>query len=127
MGSWSVRLLVHTVTVCALILCRPVFAAEFTCASGDVACLIDAINTANINGETDTITLPAGIYTLTAVNNTTPAGPNGLPSVTSPLTITGAGATATILERAANAPFFRLVHTDVTGILALNGLTLRGG
>jgi hypothetical protein len=41
--------------------------------------------------------------------------------------ITGAGATATILERAADAPFFRLVHTDVTGTLALNGLTLRGG
>jgi hypothetical protein len=40
-------------------------AADFTCPAGDaaaVACLINAINTANANGETNTLTLAAGIY-----------------------------------------------------------------
>ena len=54
-------------------------AADFTCAAGDVACLITAINTANANGDANTITLEAGTYTLTAVDNDT-EGPNGLPS-----------------------------------------------
>lgn len=110
----------------ALVPSRPVPAAEFACAAGDVACLIDAINMANANGEANTITLEAGTYTLTAVDNTTD-GPNGLPSVTSPLTIRGAEADATILERAAGAPRFRLVHVAASGNLTLVGLVLRGG
>src|SRR5919202_1036352 len=63
-------------------------AADFACASGDVACLIDAINQANANGEANTITLEAGTYTLTAVGNDTD-GLNGLPSITSTLTLRG--------------------------------------
>jgi hypothetical protein len=106
----------------------PSQAAEFTCTGGDVTCLIDAITAANANGEENTITLEAGTYTLTAVDNTT-AGPTGLPSVTStfPLTIQGAGAEATIIERQASAPDFRLVHVAATGILTLEDLTLQGG
>ena len=105
---------------------RPVPAAEFACAAGDVACLIDAINTANATGEANTITLEAGTYTLTAVDNTT-NGPNGLPSVTSPLTIRGAKAHPTILERDASAPSFRLVHVAASGTLTLDRLILQGG
>ena len=45
-------------------------AADFTC--GTVACLIDAITTANANGDTNTLTLGAGTYTLTAIDNLTP-------------------------------------------------------
>jgi hypothetical protein len=101
-------------------------AADFACATGAVACLIDALNQANANGEANTITLEAGTYTLTAVDNTTD-GPNGLPSVTGVVTIQGAGADATILERDDNAPEFRLVHAAATGVLTLDGLTLRGG
>src|SRR5467141_880978 len=101
-------------------------AADFACAGGDVACLIDAINMANANGEENTITLEAGTYTLTAVDNTT-TGPNGLPSVTGIVTIQGAGADATILERDASAPQFRLGHVAATGSLTFDGLTLRGG
>ena len=104
----------------------PSSAAEFSCAAGDVACLINAINQANANGEANTITLEAGTYTLTAVDNTT-NGPNGLPSVTSPLTIQGAGAAATILERDSSAPQFRLVHIAAAGTLRLKRLTLQGG
>jgi predicted outer membrane repeat protein len=101
-------------------------AAEFACGAGDVACLIAAINTANTNGQANTIILEAGTYTLTAVDNTI-SGPNGLPSIRNTLTIHGAGADATIVERAASAPAFRLLHIEVAGTLALEGLTLTGG
>jgi hypothetical protein len=99
---------------------------EFTCAAGDVACLIDAITQANSNGVANTITLKAGTYTLTAVNNDT-NGPNGLPSVTGVVTIRGARDDATIIERDASAPAFRLIHVATPGTLTLEGLTLRGG
>jgi hypothetical protein len=101
-------------------------AAEFTCASADVVCLIKAIREANANGQANTITLEAGTYPLTTVDNNTD-GSNGLPSITSPLTLQGAGADATVIERAAGAPAFRLVHVAATGALTLEGLTLRGG
>src|SRR5262245_24520884 len=55
-------------------------AAVWPCPAEDVACLIRAINTANGNGEADTIQLEAGTYTLTAVDNETD-GANGLPSI----------------------------------------------
>src|SRR5207253_6689253 len=73
-------------------------AATFTIANGDVAGLISAINTANVNDEADTINLASGgAYTLTAVNNTTD-GANGLPVLVNDLlgpdlTINGNGAT----------------------------------
>ena len=109
-------------------------AAEFTCPAGDeaaVACLIDAINAANANGEENTITLAAGSYTLQEVHNDTD-GPNGLPSITSPLTLTGAGADATIIERQTSDPSgdtlaFCLLHVTATGRLTLTGVTLQGG
>jgi hypothetical protein len=103
----------------------PIQAADFSCPSGDVACLIAAINTANGNGEEDTITLAAGTYTVTAVDNSTD-GENGLPSITSPITIQGAGAETTMLERASTAPEFRLLHVSVDGVLQIEGLTARG-
>ena len=101
-------------------------AAEFSCAASDVACLIDAITTANANGEGNTITLAAGTYTLTAVDHDT-EGPTGLPAITSALTLRGSGAQSTIIERAASTPRFRLLHVAATGLLTLEGLTLRGG
>src|ERR1700730_15951906 len=68
---------------------QQVQAAVFNCSSGDVSCLISAINTANSNGEANTINLSAGsTYTLTAVDNDTD-GPNGLPDITSEITING--------------------------------------
>src|SRR5438552_3845315 len=61
-------------------------AANFACAAGDVTCLIAAIYTANWNGQANTITLAAGTYAPSAVDNFT-GGPNDLPSITSTLTI----------------------------------------
>ena len=88
--------------------------------------MISAIHAANTNGAANTLTLAAGTYTLTAVDNMAD-GPTGLPSVTSPLTLRGAGASSTVLERAAGAPPFRLLHVAATGALSLDGLTLQGG
>jgi hypothetical protein len=110
----------------ALATSHPVQAKTFHCGAGDVACLIAAINDANANGQKNTIRLEAGTYTLTAVDNNI-EGANGLPSVTSALTITGKGATRTVIERAAGAPEFRLLHIDTGGNLRCNGLTLQGG
>jgi hypothetical protein len=109
-----------------LMACPPASGAELSCPAGNVACLIAAIQTANGNGEANTLTLAAGTYTLTTVNNETD-GANGLPSITSPLTIRGAGTTATSIERASYAPPFRIVHVAATGTLTLNGVTIRGG
>jgi hypothetical protein len=102
-------------------------AKTFHCGAGDVQCLIDAINTANTNGTTNTIHLAAGTYTLRAVNNDIFFDPNGLPVITSLLTITGQGAETTIIERDAHAPAFRLLQVATTGSLTLKRLTLRSG
>ena len=127
---WQLRLVVSLLAVLSGLLglpCHsPAQVAEFTCAAGDVACLIEALTQANSNGVATTITLEAGTYTFTEVNNTTD-GPNGLPSVTGVVTLQGAGADSTILEREASAPRFRLVQVAATGALTLEGLTLRGG
>jgi hypothetical protein len=101
-------------------------AADFACAAGNVGCLIDAINQANANGEVNTLTLEAGTYTLTVVDNNT-NGPNGLPSVTSTLTINGSKADSTVIMRDASVPEFRIVHVATTGILTLRGVTITGG
>jgi hypothetical protein len=112
----------------AFVLPHPLQAAEFFCSSGDAACLIAAVNSANNTPEDDTITLEPGIYTLTT--DQTP-GPdpraNGLPSITSTVTVRGAGADRTIVERDGAAPSFRLFHVASTGSLILDGITLRGG
>jgi hypothetical protein len=121
------RVSTHVVTyVCALVLSSPVLAAEFACPAGDVTCLIQAITVTNETGEANTILLAAGTYTLMAIDNDT-NGPNGLPTIVSPLTIVGAGAQVTIIERAASAPPFRLVHIAASGFLTLTGLTLQRG
>src|SRR5262245_48215473 len=102
----------------ALALATPVVQAEtFPCAAGDVHCLIVAINHANANLQPqNTILLEAGTYTLTNIDNNTD-GPNGLPSITSTLTIT-ADKTATI-ARDPNALNFRLLHVGTSGRLTL--------
>ena len=113
----------------ALALPLSVQAKTFHCGAGDVQCLIDAINQANANGDKNTIRLEAGTYPLTAVDNVPPGefGGNGLPVITSILIIRGQEAETTIIERAAGAPEFRLLHVAMAGTLTLQGLTLRGG
>jgi hypothetical protein len=58
------ELLVTAALVSTFMWARPLQAADFACPAGDVACLIAAIQTANTNGETNTITLADGPYIL---------------------------------------------------------------
>ena len=123
--GWALSAIVVGLAI-ALALARPCAAAVVECASGDVTCLITAVNTANASGGATTIQLQPGTYSLRAPDNDT-EGPNGLPSITSALTIVGAGAGSTIIERDATAPDFRLLHVAATGLLKLERLTARGG
>jgi hypothetical protein len=69
------------------------FAANIDVPAGDVAALVAAINTANGASGDDVIVLAAGsTYSLTAADNSPNYGPNGLPVVTSTITIQGNGA-----------------------------------
>lgn len=100
----------------------------------DATCsLVDAITAANTDIATggctagsgaDTIVLqPGSVHTLTSVNNSD-FGPTGLPTVTSEITIEGNGST---IERASDAPAFRLAAVGSQGRLALDRVTLQGG
>jgi hypothetical protein len=113
------------VAVCAFVtIAVQSYAATFRCPSGNVACLIAAIHSANGTPEPDTIQLAAGMYTLTSADSSG----RGLPPITSPVTIQGNGATVTVLERAEGAPrFFILFAVMPTGSLTVEGLTLRRG
>lgn len=99
--------------------------------------LRDAIIAANTDTATggcpagngpDIIELAAGAtYTLTVVDNTDPSlGPNGLPIITSDITINGNG--ATILRSSADGtPEFRFFQVNSFSTLRLNGVTLSNG
>ena len=91
---------------------------------GGAAGLIAAINAAN-TGSGGTIKLAAGCtYRLTAPNNSGQLGPNGLPVITSAITIRGNGATIT---RRSTAPFRILEVTGPGGNLTLQHVTITGG
>jgi hypothetical protein len=64
-------------------------------------------------------------YSLVAVHHEA-NGPNGLPGITSEITIQGNGATIQRSE-AEGTPAFRLFRNTPTGILTLNDLTVRNG
>jgi hypothetical protein len=105
-----------------------IHAAQFFCSSGNVTCLIAAINQANKHAGADTINLDPGTYTLTSVDNSTLGTANGLPIITSRITINGEDAATTIIERGLpGAPRFRIFQVAVSGKLTLNGLTIRNG
>ncbi len=101
-------------------------AAVFDIACGDVAALTAAITSANAKNQSDVINLAPCAYTLTVVDNDTD-GPNGLPSITSRIRITGAGPAQTSIARASAAEPFRLVHIARSGNLVLHGVRLTNG
>ncbi|MBI4674650.1 MAG: hypothetical protein HY741_23645 [Chloroflexi bacterium] len=106
------------------------FAHRVDAATINIGCdaneLVNAINTANANPDADTLELATScVYNLTVVDNTDAAnGPNGLPVITSDITVNGNGSTIT---RASSAPAFRLVQIDSSATLTLNQLTLTAG
>jgi hypothetical protein len=86
-----------------------------------VPSLIGAIDTANGTVGADTLNLASGCtYILVARDNAF----NGLPVITSEITINGSGAT---IARASSAPSFRILAVSSAGILTLNRLTVSGG
>lgn len=95
--------------------------------------LIEAIDNANDDAMThadcpvgtgvDTITLSQDI-TLDGTTTFAVQGDNGLPSITSDLTIVGDGFT---IQRANSAPAFRIFHVDTIGDLTLENIVVRNG
>ena len=72
----------------------------------------------------DIITLPTGTYALDRADNNAD-GPNGLPSITSNITINGPGAATTDIETSVDPDNeLRIFHIASTGTLTLNGLTI---
>ncbi len=101
----------------------------FTVGAGDVSTLIADINTANSNGQSNVINLTASTYNLTTVNNFW-YGANGLPAISSNLTVHGNG--ATIQRASSGAPYFRLFYVSgglelPPGSLMMDNVTLEGG
>jgi len=114
-----------------LLLSHPLWAAtiivdETTCT------LVDAIDAANMDSPVggcapgsgaDTIELTTDV-TLTEVNNSDSFGDTGLPIIESDITIEGGDFT---IERALNAPAFRLFKVAENGTLTLKDLTAQNG
>jgi hypothetical protein len=123
----SLKLLFAAITVAAAASGRA-RAASVSCAAGDVACLVNAINLANLGvlWAPNTIFLAAGTYHLTTVNTVGSEGADGLPPIRSHITIVGAGISATILQRDSGAPYFRILEVSGPGVLNVRSMTLQG-
>ncbi|MGE7384879.1 hypothetical protein ACQKM2_05150 [Streptomyces sp. NPDC004126] len=88
--------------------------------------LVKAINTANGTPRADTIRLARGCtYKLRAPDPVNPG--NGLPVITSEITIDGRGATIERDGQGGEVPRFRIIYVDKTGVLKLIRTTIRGG
>lgn len=109
--------------------------------TGGPSCTLrDAITAANTDtavgscpagSGADTIVLPVSpstdtIITLTVVDNGTGSETNGLPAITTNITINGSGA---IIERSTvrETPLFRIFQISTGGTLTLNNVTIRNG
>jgi hypothetical protein len=113
-----------TVALLGLWAIKAVHAADFSCQSGDVTCLIAAINEANAMPGEHTINLEPGSYTLQRIDN----GVNGLPVISGSIKIQATTEELpTVIERDPNAPAFRFFQVPVGGKLTLAGVTIQGG
>ncbi|MGH8502164.1 MAG: thrombospondin type 3 repeat-containing protein [Gammaproteobacteria bacterium] len=112
----------------------PALAATIS-VDGTACTLVDAITAANSDVATggcsagngaDSLELSAGsTHTLTSVNNSSSVyGVNGLPAVTSAITIEGNNSTIT---RATWSPNFRFFTVTSAGVLTVQSTTLSGG
>ena len=110
---------------CLPVAAGPVSAEVFNILPGDVAGLTDALHVANATTAHDVINI-SGTYELTTVDNTTD-GPNGLPSITSSLTINSEAGATIRRSSATGTPPFRILHVGQTGTLAINRVVITGG
>src|SRR5262245_12860416 len=107
------------ITVISLILAFPgtMHGSTFICASGDVGCLVAAINQSNGNGQNNIINLSPGTYALPPfVGN-----PACLPIITGTVTIHGFSPQTTVIT-CIGYMFF----VSSSGDLTLHGVTLSG-
>ena len=100
-------------------------ATEFFCPSGNVTCLIAAINEANLTSGPHTIFLERGIYTLTTADPIDRT--SGLPPIRTNLTIRQNERAAIIEGDLDAADFFRIFRVSENGSLSLYGLLLQHG
>ena len=91
---------------------------------GGAAGLAAAITAANAAGGGTIALAPGCTYTLTAAGSSGPLGANGLPIVSTRITIAGAHAT---IARSSSQQFRILEVDGPGGNLAISGLTLTGG
>jgi hypothetical protein len=140
-NTWRSYLLVSPQLMVSIVLIlgtlESAHSAEFFCSSGNVTCLVAAINEANgIPGE-HVINLEPGSYTLQAIDNNDPPsipcgigcfGANGLPVISGSIRIQAtAEDLPTVIERDLNAPNFRIFSVAVGGELNLEGITVQRG
>jgi hypothetical protein len=99
-----------------------------TAAQAQVACtqtaLVAAVNAANEAGGGNITLTPGCSYVLTSSNGGGTNGPDGLPVITTAITLTG---NANIITRAATALPFRIVEVSASGNLTLKSVTLSNG
>lgn len=119
--GWFVWMLVMALSF----ICPPLArGATFNCASGDTACLIDAVSQSNVTVENDEIILEPGTYRLTEIYETHPRyGASGLPVIKGELLIQSSNAMIIRWSLAA----FRIMTVDEEGSLTIEGLTISGG
>ena len=99
--------------------------AQTTIADGDVQALITAIEDANSSSGSVTIELASsGDYELTAEYTGDSSSGNGLPAITSQITIEGNGAT---IRRVSDSDNFRIFAIGSDGDLDLEGVIVSGG
>jgi predicted outer membrane repeat protein len=98
-------------------------AATFTIADGDIAGLVQAINTSNNNGQLSNVInlASAGNYTFNSAFNASPE--SALPTITSNLVINGNGARIR-RNTASGTPQFGLIAVGKLGNVTINNLIL---
>ncbi len=128
-----VRRAARVLLAALLVLHQPAMAAVIVV---DGTCtLVDAITAANNDSATGSCPAGSGAdeiqltvdVTLTAVDNTTD-GSNGLPSITSDVTIEGVGVSPPrAIARDLAAPDFRIFHVETSGTLGLESVAVSNG
>jgi len=111
----------------ATVLAAAITASVPVAAQAAVACtepaLIAAITAANGAGGGDVVLTPGCTYTLTASHSSGTKGANGLPIITTAVTLTG---NANVITRSSLLPF-RIVEVSKTGQLTVKSTTLSNG
>src|SRR6266446_5017095 len=95
------------------------------CATATGVCTLRAaIQASNANAGTDTIVLPAGVYTLTIAGRNEDLAAKGDLDITDPVNITGAGASSVIID---GNGIDRVFDVFANGTTTISGVTIRNG